>query len=412
MPRKNAPEFYYSASKDMYRKRLKNPVTGKWDIEVWGKTKAIVRARAEQRQAELCTLGADGDLRVWQYAARWYELNTADLSLKGRANHKNAINNHICPVIGQMYIADVKPDDIKAVMTAAASLSKATQQKIVTTLKMMFAAAEDSDVILKSPCRNIKAGGRKAIEKKPLTQAQQRTVLEELRGEKIYPFILLCLLCGLRREEALALQWDCVHLDEAIPYIEVRRALRWVSNQPVISSELKSESAARVIPVPDLLRDELRDMPREGDYVCHMADGKPYTEVAYRRAWDVIPGREVRTVNYKNSRTGQPVTVNLQLGDKVPFHKYCAAFDFHFSSHTLRHTYITELILSGTPLKRVQYLAGHSSVKLTLDIYTHLLENSPGDAIKHVNESFKHLGGAIEGSPADNEPPAIAPQVL
>lgn len=45
MPRKDAPEFYYSKSRDAYRKRLRNPVTGKWDIEVWGKTKAIAREK-------------------------------------------------------------------------------------------------------------------------------------------------------------------------------------------------------------------------------------------------------------------------------------------------------------------------------------------------------------------------------
>ena len=147
MPRKDAPEFYYSKSRDAYRKRLRNPVTGKWDIEVWGKTKAIAREKADWRQAELDAMGMDGQLHVWQYAARWYELNTVNLSPKGRANHKNAINNHICPVIGHMLLAEVKPDDIKAVMAAAGSLSKSTQQKIVTTLKMVFSAAEDSDQI-------------------------------------------------------------------------------------------------------------------------------------------------------------------------------------------------------------------------------------------------------------------------
>lgn len=88
MPRKDAPEFYYSKSRDAYRKRLRNPVTGKWDIEVWGKTKAIAREKADWRQAELDAMGMDGQLHVWQYAARWYELNTVNLSPKeiGRAH--------------------------------------------------------------------------------------------------------------------------------------------------------------------------------------------------------------------------------------------------------------------------------------------------------------------------------------
>lgn len=62
---------------------------------------------------------------VFEYAAKWYELNTAGLSSSGRQSHRNAINNHICPVIGQLRLDEVKPDNIRAVMLAAANLSKA-----------------------------------------------------------------------------------------------------------------------------------------------------------------------------------------------------------------------------------------------------------------------------------------------
>lgn len=39
---------------------------------------------------------------------------------------------------------------------------------------------------------------------------------------------------GLRREEILALQWDCVDLGDT-PHIEVKRALRFEHNRPVVS---------------------------------------------------------------------------------------------------------------------------------------------------------------------------------
>lgn len=57
--------------------------------------------------------------------------------------------------------------------------------------------------------------------------------------------------------------------------------------------------------------------------------------------------------------------------------------------HQLRHTYITELILSGANIKTVQYLAGHKNVKLTLDIYTHLIENQPIDTAPTVIKAFE-----------------------
>lgn len=54
---------------------------------------------------------------------------------------------------------------------------------------------------------------------------------------------MIGLYAGLRREEILALRWDCVFLDGATPYISVRRAWRSVNNRPVISTELKTPAA-------------------------------------------------------------------------------------------------------------------------------------------------------------------------
>ena len=73
-------------------------------------------------------------------------------------------------------------------------------------------------------------------------------------------FIVLGLYSGLRREEILALQWDCVFLDEPTPYISVRRAWRTEHNRPVISTTLKTKAARRDIPIPKCLVDCLREV--------------------------------------------------------------------------------------------------------------------------------------------------------
>ena len=45
--------------------------------------------------------------------------------------------------------------------------------------------------------------------------------------------------------------------------------------------------------------------------------------------------------------------------------------DTHITAHILRHTYITRLFEAGLDIKEIQYLAGHSSVDMTLKVYTH-----------------------------------------
>lgn len=65
-----------------------------------------------------------------------------------------------------------------------------------------------------------------ASETVALTDDQVKTFLDAIRGLRPYVFIMLGLYAGLRREEILALQWDCVFLDVKVPYISVRRAWR------------------------------------------------------------------------------------------------------------------------------------------------------------------------------------------
>jgi len=49
-------------------------------------------------------------------------------------------------------------------------------------------------------------------------------LLDTIRDLPPYVFVMLGLYAGLRREEILALKWDCVFLDTETPYLLVRRA--------------------------------------------------------------------------------------------------------------------------------------------------------------------------------------------
>lgn len=373
----NLPEFSWDDARGMWRKQIKDPRTGRY-ISIRAKTRAELREMVREREAEFAEIKNPKTPFVFQYAIKWYELNTGTLSASGRQSHRNAINNHICPVIGQMKIDEVKPDDIRAVMAAASALSKASQQKIVTTLKMIFSAAEENELIRRSPCRGLKAGGGKPAEKIALTKPQQATLIEELRDERILTFVMLCLYAGLRREEALALQWACVDLDGSTPHIRVRRALRWEHNQPIITDELKSSAARRDIPIPPALTEHLRKIERNGPLVCCKKDGSPHSSISFRREWESISVRETHTVKYKdNKNKGKTITKELKVGDTVPYRHVKVAFDFHLTPQLLRHTYISELILSGANVKTVQYLAGHATAAITLNIYSHLMQNRP-----------------------------------
>ena len=71
----------------------------------------------------------------------------------------------------------------------------------------------------------------------------------------------------------------------------------------------------------------------------------------------------------------------------------CSVFHFHedgliFRSHELRHTYITNLIHSSVDPKTVQYLAGHESSKITMDIYAKVKYNRPDQLVRTMGSAF------------------------
>ena len=389
-PRSTRPEMAWNEKTKLYCKKIKDESTGKW-VPVYGHTKEETRRKVREKEAALAQAA---DLRenplFYVYARQWYELHTGSYSPKRRQDYQNAINNHICPRLGDMQLRDVSYSDVRLVLADVAECSKSLQQKVVTTLRRIFEAAQKDHIIDESPCAGLSPGGQDAPEKDALTKAQQAALLDAVRGLPIYPFVALCLYTGLRREEALGLRWKHVDLESAAPHLDVRAACNWDGkNKPRLASLLKSDAAYRTIPLPPQLVQILQELKatQPGPYVISRGEGELLSAAAFRRRWNAVAIREERTV----ARTvgGRKITQELKFGDAVPYHpgvKVC--LDFHTTPHLLRHTYISEMILAGAPVRRVQYLAGHSSPIQTLKIYTHLMENKPEDLYTDVLKAF------------------------
>lgn len=376
-----------------YRKRVRLP-DGSGYRDVYGKTQderdAKVQALLRQYE-EGGALARRDAVFFYEYAAAWYKRKSPHMSHDWQATARRYINNVICPVIGQKALDEVTSDDLADIMATVAEKSRSYQKSLVQLLKQIFEAAEEAEEIRKSPARKLKPGGSPPAKKNALTKGQEETLLRAVSGQKIETFVLLALYAGLRREEALGLCWDCVDLQEDAPHIDVRRACRWKDNfKPEISELLKSDAAARTIPIPPRLADHLaqlqaklpEDARQSAMPVIHGEDGSALTYSAFRSRWNAI--------RVRSTESGRA------LGEKVPQHPYAVTIDFHVRPHILRHTYITRLILAGVSVKRVQYLAGHADPDITLAIYTDLMEHAPKDLIGDIRATF----GGGEFTPA------------
>ena len=145
-----------------------------------------------------------------------------------------------------------------------------------------------------------KGGGVPQEERQALTDELVERLLDAIRGLPPYVFVMLGLYAGLRREEILGLQWDCVFLDVPTPYISVRRAWRSEHNRPVVSTTLKTKAARRDVPIPRCLVDCPRKAKETSisEYVVADSTGQPLSYSQFQRVWKYVTVRSTKPHSY------------------------------------------------------------------------------------------------------------------
>ena len=309
-------------------------------------------------------------------------------TLKGYASK---VKNYIVKPLGDMYMSEVTADDIRLALVPVAKKSSGMYDGVNMLIKSIFQSAERSNVLDENPSTGICPKGGQAPKKKDaLSDAQVKILLDTVKGLPPYVFTMLGLYSGMRREEILALQWDCVFLDASTPYISVRRAWRSEKNRPSVSTVLKSKAAKRDIPIPRCLADCLREAKAASisAYVIADSKGEPLSYSQFQRLWQYIVVRSTKERIYRKYVNGQCIkhTVSPTLGQhKLKNPNIVYSIDFDVTPHILRHTYITNLLYAGVDPKTVQYLAGHENSKTTMDIYAKIKYNKPEELHSIVN---------------------------
>lgn len=393
MSRPKKPTYEYVERLKLYRKRIKGP-DGKY-VAIYGKTpdELTDKLAEAQRQLDEAIFRRDNPT-VEEYATKWLSMHSSHIRATTLADYTSKVKIYIIEPLGKKYMAEVTPDDVKLAIGKAATQSASIYRGVQMLYKMIFTSAEESGIVDKSPCANINPrGGKEPKGKTALTDEQVTTLLDAVRGLPPYPFVMLCLYAGLRREEALALQWDSVFLEGDAPHITVCRAWHTEHNRPVILTDLKTKAAKRTIPIPPQLVECLKAAKEssKSDYVIANREGEPLSGTQWARLWKYVTVRSTKERTYTRYVNGAKIkhTVTPVLGERAAHNKTVVySMDFQVTPHQLRHTYITNLLLAGVDVKTVQYLAGHEHAKITLDIYAHLTYNRPEDLADKVNRAF------------------------
>ena len=158
-------------------------------------TRKWVRAKTKdelgQKKAELLVqIGAGLDVlddsTFGQFSAIW--LNTYKrpyLREKSLQAIENALNNHILPYLEAVPLKKVTPIQVQLIMATLSGKSKSLNNQVIQTLRNVFDAAVDNNLLLKSPVPNsLRVGGIPAKEKTALTPEQSQRLLDAVNGRE------------------------------------------------------------------------------------------------------------------------------------------------------------------------------------------------------------------------------------
>lgn len=260
-------------------------------------------------------------------------------------------------------INECRPMDIQ---TLYAELRKKKNPWVIEgihiVLKQVFEFAKNNDIISKNIINVIEAPKKVRGKRRGLTDEERQAFYLALSKMNTWQqnFVMVCMLTGMRRNEILALTKRDIDFTNGV--IHVNKMVAYKDNgEPYIKNSLKTEAGFRNIPLftelQEYIEPYVQSLPDKDSFLFVTKTGTLISNGNFESRWRTILKR-----------------VNQFLPDDKAT---------SVTPHYFRHDFATNLFYAGVDLKAVQYIMGHTSLNITMNIYTDLRIN-----IQDINSRF------------------------
>jgi integrase len=313
------------------------------------------------------------EISLGEWAETWYKGYKTDVSINTLKMYRTILDRHILPELGHLKLKNIKTHHIQVLINEKSKkYKKHTLDIIRVTLLQIFDKAVQNDLIIKNPVEHVNVPNTGKTERRALTEYEIEILKKTATTHRGGLFALTLLYTGIRRGEALALTWNDIDLNNRT--ISINKAAYFNGNQMDIKTP-KTKAGNRIIPIPDELYEALKKAKKTSTSVFNLN-----TQSAFKRMWDSFM-----------------TTANKIAGGNSKI----KAIE-RITPHMLRHTYATILYNAGVDIKSSQELLGHSDIKTTLQIYTHLEDKKRKETAEKINYYFRGQIGVKEKKEASS----------
>lgn len=338
--------------------------------KVGNKKAALEAAKMLEARLALGDMGFIDDEKVpsfGEYASMWIAVTVpATCKASTLTDYKSILDNHVRPAFGKLSIAEINRLMIKKFLQekSMTGLASSTVSHMKSVISGTLNLAVDDEVITSNPAHRLgKIQKAKSVGEACdfLTREELALLLSTIEEHypRHHPLALTLARTGMRFGEAVALQWG--DLDFNGRFIKVQRSFsRGKVDKP------KSGKSRQV------------DMSLQLKQV--LSDLKHHRKIeTVEKGWVGVPewvfvSENGTTVDGHNWRK----RVFDRALEKAGLRK--------IRIHDLRHTYASLLIQAGESLPYVRDQLGHHSIKITVDIYGHLVPGGNKDAVDRLDD--------------------------
>lgn len=304
---------------------------------------------------------------VDEWKTKYAVKNLADKTL---TNYLGSIKNHINPFFGNFRLDQIKPIHLVNFFDSISKegarkdgkggrLSDSTIYEIDKTLRNIFNRALEWQLIKNSPLESIKRPKIKRKEMKYFNEDEaKQAIIALFKEDAVWRlFFLTAIIGGLRRGEIVALEWGDIDFENNV--INVRKNIPMFKNKKPVIKDTKTNEFIRCVSMPkwymEELKEHLRSWKKEKLLTGHLWKGENY-EFIFHNGF------------------GKPFYPEAATNRWIKFRKKHNLKSVRL--HDLRHTMVTLLIEEGENIKAIQERAGHSSSRITIDVYGHLTKKA------------------------------------